>query len=70
MLMNKEEYKTLEKTKRLVDEKMNTIRRKECEIKILSREIEQLYEFINDLQQIGEIENMRIDKLKDSDISE
>lgn len=68
--MNKEEYKTLEETKRLVDEKMATIRRKECEIKILGREIEQLYEFINDIQQIGEIEQMRIDKLKDSDIGE
>lgn len=66
--MNKEEYKTLEATKRLIDEKMATIRRKETEIKILSREIEQLYEFINDIERIGEIETMRIDKLKDSDI--
>ena len=65
--MHKEEYKTLEETKRLVDEKMATIRRKECEIKILDREIEQLYEFINDIQRIGELETMRIDKLKDSD---
>lgn len=65
--MNKEEYKTLEATKRLIDEKMSTIRRKETEIKILSREIEQLYEFINDIERIGELETMRIDKLKDSD---
>ena len=65
--MNKEEYKTLEATKRLIDEKMATIRRKEIEIKILSREIEQLYEFINDIERIGELEAMRIDKLKDSD---
>ena len=68
--MNKEEYKTLEETKRLVDEKMATIRRKECEIKILGREIEQLYEFINDIQRIGELETMRIDKLKDSELNE
>ena len=66
--MNKEEYKTLEVTKRLIDEKMSTIRRKETEIKILSREIEQLYEFINDIERIGELETMRIDKLKDSDV--
>lgn len=65
--MNKEEYKTLEATKRLIDEKMATIRRKEIEIKILSREIEQLYEFINDIERIGELETIRIDKLKDSD---
>ena len=65
--MNKEEYKTLEATKRLIDEKMATIRRKETEIKILSREIEQLYEFINDIERIGELETIRIDKLKDSD---
>lgn len=65
--MNKEEYKTLAETKRLVDEKMATIRRKECEIKILSREIEQLYEFINDIQRIGEIETSRIERLKDNE---
>ena len=65
--MNKEEYKTLEATKRLIDEKLATIRRKETEIQILQREIEQLYEFINDIERIGELETMRIDKLKDSD---
>ena len=63
----KEEQKTLEATKRLIDEKLATIRRKETEIQILQREIEQLYEFINDIERIGEIETMRIDKLKDSD---
>lgn len=62
--MNKEEYKTLEETKRLVDEKMATIRRKECEIKILEREINQLYEFINDVQRIGELETNRIERRK------
>ena len=66
--MNKEEYKVLEATKRLIDEKMATVRRKETEIKILSREIEQLYEFINDIERIGELETMRIDKLKESDV--
>lgn len=65
--IDKEEYKTLETTKRLIDEKLATIRRKETEIQILKREIEQLYEFINDIERIGEIETMRIDKLKDSD---
>lgn len=66
--IDKEEYKTLEATKRLIDEKLATIRRKETEIQILQREIEQLYEFINDIERIGEIETMRIDKLKDSDV--
>ena len=66
-IIDKEEYKTLEATKRLIDEKLATIRRKETEIQILQREIEQLYEFINDIEQIGELEAMRIDKLKDSD---
>lgn len=65
-IIDKEEYKTLEQTKRLIDEKMTTIRRKETEIKILSREIEQLYEFINDIERIGELETMRIDKLKEN----
>lgn len=67
-MINFKEYKTLEEIKRLNDEKMNTIRRKETEIKILEREIEQLYEFINDIQRIGEIETSRIDRLKDSDV--
>ena len=66
-IIEKEEYKTLETTKRLIDEKLATIRRKETEIQILQREIEQLYEFINDIERIGELETMRIDKLKDSD---
>ena len=65
--IDKEEYKTLETTKRLIDEKLATIRRKDIEIQILKREIEQLYEFINDIERIGEIETIRIDKLKDSD---
>lgn len=63
--MNKDEYKTLEETKRLVDSKMSDIRRKECEIKILEREIDQLYEFINDIQRIGELETIRIEKIKE-----
>ena len=66
-IIDKEEYKTLETTKRLIDEKLATIRRKETEIQILQREIKQLYEFINDIERIGELETMRIDKLKDSD---
>lgn len=66
-IIDKEEYKTLETTKRLIDEKLTTIRRKEIEIQILQKEIKQLYEFINDIERIGELETMRIDKLKDSD---
>lgn len=66
-IIEKEEYKTLEATKRLIDEKLATIRRKETERQILQREIEQLYEFINDIERIGELETIRIDELKDSD---
>lgn len=64
-MIDKEEYKTLEQIKRLSDEKLATIRRKETEIQILQREIEQLYEFINDIDRLGELETMRIDKLKE-----
>ena len=45
-IIDKEEYKTLEATKRLIDEKLATIGKKETEKQILQREIEQLYEFI------------------------
>ena len=63
-MIDKEEYKTIETTKRLIDEKLTSIRRKEMEMQILQREIEQLYEFINDIERIGEIESIRIEKLK------
>lgn len=65
--MNKEEYKTLEEIKRLDDTLHNEIKRKEKGIEILKAEISQLYDFINEIQRLGEIETMRIDKLKDSD---
>lgn len=63
--MNKEEYKILEEIKRLEDRKMDDIRRKKIEIQILNKEIHQLYEFINDIQRLGELETMRLDKLKE-----
>lgn len=63
--MNKEEYKMLEEIKRLENSKMNDIRRKETEIKILEREINQLYEFINDIQRLGELETVKLYKLKE-----
>lgn len=66
--MNKEEYKTLEEIKRLDDTLHNEIKRKEKGIEILKAEISQLYDFINEIQRLGEIETMRIDKLKDSDV--
>ena len=65
--IDKEEYRVTEEIKRLVDKKFATINKKETEIKILHREIEQLYEFINDLERICELETMRIEKIKDSD---
>ena len=38
-IIDKEEYKILETTKRLIYEKLTTIRRKETEIQIIKREI-------------------------------
>jgi hypothetical protein len=66
-IIDKEEYTVLEKTKRLIDEKMTSIRKKETEIQILNREIKQLFEFINDIERIGELETIRINNLKGSD---
>ncbi|MBQ8473163.1 MAG: hypothetical protein IJ501_06640 [Bacilli bacterium] len=66
--MNKEEYKVMEEIKRLVDEMLATIRRKESDIKVLQAEIEQLYVFINNVEHIGELESYRLERLKDSDI--
>lgn len=66
--MNKEEYKVMEEIKRLVDEMLATIRRKESDIKVLQAEIEQLYVFINNVERIGELESFRLERLKDSDV--
>lgn len=66
--MNKEEYKVIEEIKRLVDEMLTTIRRKESDIEVLQAEIEQLYVFINNVERIGELESFRLERLKDSDI--
>ena len=63
--MNKEEYKTLEEIKRLDDSLLNEIKRKEIGIKILEAEIRQLYDFINEVQRLGELETIRIENLKD-----
>ena len=65
--MNKEEYITLEAITRLVKTLQNEINVREERIKILKAEISQLYDFINEIERIGELETMRIDKLKDSD---
>lgn len=65
--MNKEEYMMLEEIKRLDNALQNEIKRKEQGIKILEVEIEQLYDFIKEVQRLGEIEQIRINGLKDSD---
>ena len=65
--MNKEEYITLEAITRLVKTLQNEINVREERIKILKAEISQLYDFINEVERLGELETMRIDKLKDSD---
>lgn len=64
--MDKEEYKTLEEIKRLDVTLHNEIKRKEKSIEIIEAEISQLYDFINEVQRLGELEQMRIDKLKES----
>lgn len=63
--MDKEEYEMLEEIKRLENIKMNDIRKKETEIQILKREIAQLYEFINDIQRLDDLETMRLNKLEE-----
>lgn len=65
--MNKEEYMMLKEIKRLDNALQNEIKRKEQGIKILEVEIEQLYDFIKEVQRLGEIEQIRINGLKDSD---
>ena len=63
--MDKEEYKTLEAITRLVETLQNEINVREERIKILKAEISQLYDFINEVERLGEIENNRIDKVKE-----
>ena len=63
--MNKEEYITLEAITRLVKTLQNEINVREEKIKILKAEISQLYDFINEVERLGEIENNRIDKVKE-----
>ena len=63
--MNKEEYIILEAITRLVKTLQNEINVREERIKILKAEISQLYDFINEVERLGEIENNRIDKVKE-----
>lgn len=63
--MNKEEYITLEAITRLVKTLQNEINVREERIKILKAEISQLYDFTNEVERLGEIENIRIDKVKE-----
>ena len=62
--MNKEDYKTLEEIKRLDGTLLNEIKRKETGIKILEAEIRQLYDFINEVQRLAELETIRIEDRK------
>ena len=63
--MNKEEYQMLEEIKRLDDALFNERKMKETKIKILEAEINQVYDFIKEIQRLGEIENIRINGLKE-----
>lgn len=65
-MMNKEEYQMLEEIKRLDDTLFNEVKIREEKIKILQAEIRQLYDFIKEVQRLGELENIRINRLKES----
>lgn len=67
-MIEKEEYKTLEEIKKLDNDLQNEIKEKELKMRILGAEIRQLYDFVSSVQRLGEIETMRIEELKDSDI--
>lgn len=62
--MNKEEFTLLENIKRLDNDMQKEVKIKETEIKILEAEIEQLYEFIAKIQDLGEIEQQRLVNLE------
>ena len=67
-MIEKEEYKTLEEIKKLDNDLQNEIKEKELKMRILGAKIRQLYDFVSSVQRLGEIETMRIEELKDSDI--
>ena len=62
--MNKKEFTLLENIKRLDNDMQKEVKLKETEIKILEAEIEQLYEFIAEIQHLGEIEQQRLVSLE------
>ena len=62
--MNKEEFTLLENIKRLDNDMQKEVKVKETKIKILEAEIEQLYEFIAKIQDLGEIEQQRLVNLE------
>lgn len=64
--MNIEEFTLLENIKRLDNDMQKEVKAKETKIKILEAEIEQLYEFIAKIQHLGEIEQQRLEKIKES----
>lgn len=55
---------TLESILKLDRQLQNKINEKEIKIKILEAEIEQLYEIINEIQYLGEIENKKLTNME------
>lgn len=55
---------TLESILILDRQLQNKINEKEIKIKILEAEIEQLYEIINEIQHLGEIENKKLTNME------
>ena len=62
--MDKEEFTLLKNIKRFDNDMQKEIKVKETKIKILEAEIEQLYEFIAEIQHLGEIEQQRLTNLE------
>ena len=64
MMMNKEEFTLLENINKLDNDMQKEVEAKETKIQILEAEIEQLYEFIKEIQHLGEIEQQRLANLE------
>lgn len=58
---NKEKYLLIEEIKAKDDYLQRQIKDKQTQITVLKAEIEQLYEFIDIIQRIGELETNRIE---------
>lgn len=63
-MKDKKDYSLLENIQDADNYFQSQIKNKEIQIKILKAEVEQLYEFINTIQHIGELESQRLEAVK------